>query len=192
MQAPVPPPQPREESPPHRSPLPASVGCPKKPVDAVPAPRAKRKHTFELIIETRKRSKLSNHSTQSSSPINSVASSSRVKLDAPSSTPAKPTLAKSLPRRLLRNAAPRKVYGTPLVMSLDPKIRDVTVTREFMCSYFGTHVGFVFSEPPQDHFDRHGYDHFVFVNGVRTGGNTTYLSPVFLLKPRPVCPGQHH
>ena len=168
IQVPAPPPQPREEPPPPRSPPRASTLRPMTPINIAPATRAKRKHNFELIIETsRKRSKPSSHPAQGSSSVNSVATSSRVTLDAPSSAAAESMPAKSLSRRLLRNATSYKVFGTPFAVGLDPKIRDVTVTREFMCSNFGAHPGFTFSKPLQDHFDRHGYDHFVFINGVR-------------------------
>lgn len=164
--------QPREETPPlpPRSPPPAPIVYPPRTIDIIPASRVKRKHNFELIIEApAKRYKVSNYPATGSSSGSSTTSSGRITLDAPPAAVVAPAPVRPQ-RRLFKDPAFRKVRGTSFVVNLDPKIRDVVVSREFMGSYFGAHKRYTFSIPPKDKLDKHGYDHFVFINGVRTNG----------------------
>jgi len=98
----------------------------------------------------------------------SVASSSRTTFATPL-MPAKPA------RRTPKDHIFRKVPKIPFIVDLDPKIRDVLVTREYMGAYFGAQQRSTFSKPTQEQFNKHGYDHFVFVHGVRTSGKTLPL-----------------
>ena len=110
-----------------------------------------------------------------------MASSSSVTLDASSAAAVAPAPVK--PRRRSAKDSFRKFRSTPFVVDLNPKIRDVAVSRNFMRSYFGAHKRHRFSEPEQDRVDNHGYDHFVFINKVRTK-SPSWLS-VFYLEARP-------
>lgn len=174
--------RPREETPPPppRSPPPAPVVHPTRAIGIIPASRVKRKHDFELIIETTaKRHKASNYPITGSSSSSSTASSSRITLDAPPAALVAPAPVR--PQRLHKDSASRKVRGTSFVVDLDPKIRDVVVSRDFMGSYFGAQKRYTFSIPGKDKVDKHGYDHFVFINRVRTSGKPSFvLSPCFI------------
>lgn len=164
--------QPREETPPPPppSPPPAPVVYPPRTIDIIPASRVKRKHDFELIIEApAKRYKASNYPATGSSSGSSAASSSRITLDASPATVVAPAPVRPK-RRSFKDPASRPIRGTSFVVDLDPKIRDVVVSRDFMGSYFGAHMRYTFSIPAKDKFEKHGYDHFVFINRVRTNG----------------------
>lgn len=192
VQVPTPPPQPREETPPPPpSPPLVPVVRPAKAIGIIPASQAKRKQNFELIIEVpAKRFKTSNYITQNSSSGSSAASTSRTTLDASSSTAATLAPAKWA-RAPHKNPIFRRNLGTPFVVDLNPKIRDVAVTRDFMRSYFGAHMRCTISQPSKEHLDKHGYDHFVFINEVRTSGKPVLcVSPCFI-ETHPFCTDQH-
>ena len=137
----------------------------------IPASQAKRKHNFELVIEIpAKRFKALNYPTPSSSVNNSVASSSRVTLDTPVAGVPKPAKHRKRPPLI------RKIPSVAFKVNLDPKIRDIAVTRSFMGSYFGAHQRFQFSRLPVHQIIKHGYDHFVFIHGVRMGVKVALLA----------------
>lgn len=173
MRVPTPPPQPREET---AAPPPPPAVCPTRAIGIIPASQAKRKHNFELVIEVpAKRFKLSNLPMQSSSSNGSGASSSRITLDAPAAATTRVSV--KPPRRSSKEII-RKVPGTQFAVTLDPKIRDIFVTREFMRSWFGTHCYHQFCEPSGEMVRKHGFDHFVFVHGVRAIGEMVlFVSP---------------
>ena len=174
VRVPAPPPQPLEET---AAPLPPPAVHPTRAIGIIPASQAKRKHNFELIIEVpAKRFKLSDRPMQSSSSNGSGASSSRITLDAPAAATTRVVPVK--PQRRSSKDIIRKVPGTQFAVTLDPKIRDILVTREFMRSWFGTHYYHQFCEPSVDMVRKHGFDHFVFVNGVRAIGKMIlFVSP---------------
>lgn len=94
-----------------------------------------------------------------------MASSSRTTLDTGPVVVAAHPLSK--PTRYLKNTTIRKVSGTTFTPDIDPEIRNVVVTREFLRSQFGAHPYHIFSQPPVDKVHKHGYDHFAFIHGVR-------------------------
>jgi hypothetical protein len=191
VQVPTPPPQPHEEtppplprspsppprtpSPPPRSPAPAPTVYPPRLIGIIPASQAKRKHNFELIIETpSKRSKAFHGHIPSSSWNRPVASSSRATLDTPV------TAATRAPTKKARKAFPkrpiiRKVLGPIFKVGLDPKIRDVAVTRDFVHSYFGLHHTVKFAKLSEDQVGKHGSDPFVFICEVRAKVSCMHL-----------------
>jgi hypothetical protein len=152
---PPPPPPPRSLSPPppgkHIS----------KPVEIAPTSRAKRKHQFELIIEIpAKRFKPSRYpESVSSSTGAATASSSRNGLISSTKRAKAPPIAQS---------GIRKPTVPSFRVRLDPKIRDVAVSREFLKAHFGANKLLPFSKPTKRQVDNHGYDHFAFVHEVRT------------------------
>ena len=170
---PLTPVQPREETPPPpparspSSPSPASAIRPSRLIGIIPASQAKRKHNFELVIEIpAKRFKASCYPAALSCSSNgSVASSSRTTLNT-TRTPVKAS------RNRLTQTIIRDVPSATFLVDVDPQIRDVVVTRDFMSSHFGAPSRKSFSQPPKDWFDTHGYDHFTFVLEVRASKKT--------------------
>ena len=145
------PPQPHEEgsasSPPRSLP---PVPVPPQMMGGIPTSQAKRKHKFELIIEVpSKRIKVPNNPSSSSS----TASSSAVVGTHGQANSHFPT---------------RKALGTTFKVDLNPRIRDITVTRDFMWIHFGVNPFRSFVQTPKAQFEKHGYNNFVFVRGVRT------------------------
>ena len=170
VQVPAPSPQPREETPlppPRLPPPPPPTVYRPNPVGIIPALQAKRKINFELIIEVpAKRFKASLYPTPNSSSSSSAASSSRVTLDtsvvATTRAPVKGPRSSPKKEPLTRN-----LKGTTFKVDLDPDIRDIAVTRNFMWAYFGAHQRFQFVPLSREHINKHGYDHFVFIHEVR-------------------------
>ena len=76
--------------------------------------------------------------------------------------------------------------GITFKVDLDPEIRDIAVTRRFMWAYFGAHQRYQFVPLSQEHIDKHGYDHFVFIREVRTNEIDNCPSCVFMLIE--ICP----
>ena len=67
-------------------------------------------------------------------------------------------------------AKPLRCSSKVFVVGLNQKIRDVVVTREFLNSYFGASQRFTVHKSTKEQLDKHGYNHFVFIHGVRTSG----------------------
>ena len=166
--SPSPPPlQPNEEAPP--SPRPPSTPptvITKKPIGIIPLSQLKRKHNFELIIEVpAKRLKASNYPAQNSS-TGPTTSSSRDNADDESVVVV--TRAPAPTIKTFSKAPVRKILTPAFNVQLDPRIKSVIVTRTYLSAHFGASPARQFCEPEQAMIDRHGYDHFVFINKVRT------------------------
>lgn len=58
----------------------------------------------------------------------------------------------------------RKIIGAPFRVTLDPIIRDVAVSREYLADQFGALKRQSFTKPTQGFGDDHCYDHFVFLH----------------------------
>ena len=169
-QVPYPQPQPHEETPlpiPHLPP-PIPTIPPLQMANVVPASRVKRKHKFELVIEIpAKRFKALNHPTLNFPPNPPTASSSNTISDTGSSA----VITTNRPAGNSQNHLPGGVIthklGTTFKVDLDPKIRNISVTRDFMRAHFGAGPYRSFCQIPKAQFEKHGYDHFVFIRGVR-------------------------
>ena len=155
-------------TPSHRSPSPALNIPSSRTNGTIPALRAKRKHNFELIIEIPAKKSKSLHRSTSNPPSNSSAASSSRTASNTSAVAASHAPMKKAQNRLSKGAIIRKVLGTPFKVDLDPKIRNITVTRDFMHTHFGVNPTRSFSQISEAQFEKHGYDHFVCVHGVRT------------------------
>lgn len=150
--------------PPHRSPsLPPAVHSTNY-IGIIPASHAKRKHNFELIIEApSKKFKPSRCPPPSSSFSGGPTTSSSHSVPDKSVTTATRSPAREYQtgERNVRNVA-----GGPFKVVLDPQVRDVTVSRDFMRTHFGARSTRSFCQLSEPHVDRHGYDHFAFVSEV--------------------------
>ena len=135
----------------------------------VPASQTKRKHKFELIIDIpAKKHKAVYHPVLNHFSNSSVASSSRAALgDSPSAVEATRAPLKKSQGFLSRVPTVRKVLGTKFKVNLDPKIREVAVTRDFMHTRFGVNRFRSFSQISGPKLQEYGYDHFVCVSRVR-------------------------
>ena len=154
----TPPPPPRSPS------LQLFVRRSTSPIKTIPASPAKRKFDFELVVgPPSKKSKTSRHPVPSPSSSGPKASSSR------NVSGKFVAVAKRSKRPYQRNPISiiRKFSGATFNVTLDPKIRDVLVTRAFMGEHFGTLSTRSFNRPPRYRVDCQSYDHFVFVCEVR-------------------------
>lgn len=159
--------------PPHRSPSPPPAVHPKNFIGIIPASQLKRKHNFELVIEVpSKKLKPLRYPQSSTSSGNPMASSSR---SVPNKSVTTAT-GSSVWENRTRQRNIRKATGTHFKVTLDPQIRDATVTRAFMNAHFRIRLSNQFCQLPQDKADHHGYDHFVFVSKVNS---CSLLTPVF-------------
>jgi len=162
-------------------PPPAPVTSPSQ-MTGVPASQVKRKHKFELVIEVpAKRFKARNHPTSNHTSSSSTASPSHVVPDTGSSA----VVTTNGPVRSGQNRPSGggltcKVPGTTFKVNLDPKLRNISVTRDFMWAYFGANPSRSFSQIPEARFEKHGYDHFVFLRGVRTTKRLFFVSLCFI------------
>lgn len=121
------------------------------PIEIIPASRAKRRPNFELIIEVpAKRFRASHYPVPS-----------------PAISPDKSTTHQRKKRdRTHRSAVTRELASTPFKVTLDPNIRSIGVTREFLCTQFD--VKRVSCSRLAYEVHKHGYDHFAFLHEVRT------------------------
>ena len=143
-----------------------------------PTSQVKRKHNFELVITIpAKRFKALNHPT-SNLPSNPPAtSSSRTVPETSLVVVATRGPAKNAQNHLSSGSIIRKVSGATFEVDLDPEIRGIAVTRDFMWTHFGVNPSRSFSQIPNAQFKKHGYDHFVFVRGVRMTKLIPFTSP---------------
>jgi hypothetical protein len=171
----IPPPQPREESPPapprlHSPPPPAPPTI--RPFEILTASQAKRKRGFEhfeLVINVpAKRFKASRYLAPRNSD-GPTASSSGDDPDRPATVATRP---QARPESWTCDSEPtiRKISVSPFRVVLKPEIRNIAVTREFLRAQFGAQRIRTFSRLPRQMFCKHGYDHFVFVHRVRVRG----------------------
>jgi hypothetical protein len=175
VRLPTPQPQPREETPP---PLPRSPSYPPtvlppesttRATRALPTSRPKRKHNFELIIEIpAKRFKASRYQTvTASSSSNNSAVSSRRNPSGNSAVENPHPRPRKNQNPTTNNTIDRRIATTPFKVTLDPELRNVTVTRQYMEAQFGAHCYQPFPKIPRELVDKHGYDHFIFMHDVR-------------------------
>jgi hypothetical protein len=61
----------------------------------------------------------------------------------------------------------RQTAAAPFKVTLDPELRDVTVTRQYLKAQFGAFSFHPFAKIPRGLVEEHGYDHFIFMHSVR-------------------------
>lgn len=177
--------------PPLPSPPPPPVVRPRTPFGIIPASRAKRKRNFEVVVEVpAKRFKPPPDQKLTTSSDTSTASTGRsIPGDvvfvprAPiqiqnSQKPKKPKKAPKAPEPEIQEIQKeewvltlpakqpiRRIRAPSFKIDLNPKIRDVLVSRAYMLSHFGAHNIRSFAVPSRKKVHPQEYGHFLFING---------------------------